>query len=30
MFLIFDEVYISNKIDIDRKEQQIVGPHKSC
>lgn len=28
--LTFDEVYISNKIDIDRREQKIYGPHKTC
>lgn len=27
--LSFDEVYISNKVDFDKKEQQVVGPHKS-
>jgi len=24
----FDEVYLCNKVDIDRKLEQIVGPHK--
>jgi len=28
--LTFDEVYLSNKIAIDRKKQQVVGPHKTC
>lgn len=28
--LSFDEVYLSNRIDIDKKEQQRIGPHKSC
>lgn len=28
--LTFDEVYISNKIDIDRREQKIYGSHKTC
>lgn len=28
--LCFDEVYVSNKICIDKKYQQKVGPHKSC
>lgn len=26
----FDEVYISNKIEIDKKEEQTFGPHKTC
>lgn len=28
--LTFDEMYISNKIDLDKKEQKIYGPHKAC
>jgi len=28
--LTFDEVYLSNKIAIDRKKQQVIGPHKTC
>lgn len=28
--LSFDEVYLSNRVDIDKKEQQKVGPHKNC
>jgi len=28
--LTFDEVYISNKVDLERREQKIYGPHKSC
>lgn len=28
--LSFDEIYISNKVDLDRKEQKIYGPHKTC
>lgn len=28
--LSFDEIYISNKIDLERKEQKIYGPHKTC
>lgn len=28
--LTFDELYISNKLDIDRKQQKIYGPHKTC
>lgn len=28
--LTFDEVYISNKIDIERREQKVYGPHKTC
>lgn len=26
----FDEVYISNKLDLERKEQKIYGPYKTC
>lgn len=26
----FDEVYISNKLDLERKQQKIYGPHKTC
>lgn len=26
----FNEVYISNKIEIDKKEEQTFGPHKTC
>lgn len=26
----FDEMYVSNRIDIDKKEKQKLGPHKSC
>nr|CAH7725047.1 unnamed protein product [Callosobruchus chinensis] len=25
----FDEIYISNKVDIDKKDEQVVGPHKA-
>lgn len=28
--LTFDELYISNKIDLHRKEQKIYGPNKTC
>lgn len=28
--LTFDEIYISNKIEIDKKYEQVVGPHTSC
>lgn len=28
--LTFDELYISNKIDIERKEQKVYGPNKTC
>lgn len=28
--LTFDELYISNKVDLERKEQKIYGPHKTC
>lgn len=28
--LSFDEIYISNKIEIDKKQQLVIGPHKSC
>lgn len=28
--LTFDEVYISNKVDLQRREQKIYGPHKTC
>lgn len=28
--LSFDEIHISNKVDIDAPAQQIVGPHKTC
>lgn len=28
--LTFDEIYLSNRIAIDRKMQQVVGPHKTC
>jgi len=28
--LTFDEIYISNLLDLERKEQQIYGPHKTC
>jgi hypothetical protein len=28
--LSFDEMYVSNRIDIDKKEEQKLGPHKSC
>lgn len=28
--LSFDEMYVSNKIDIDKKHEQRIGPHKSC
>ncbi|XP_071574859.1 uncharacterized protein [Temnothorax nylanderi] len=30
VILTFDEVYLSNKVAIDRKKQQVVGPHKTC
>lgn len=26
----FDEIYISQKVEIDRKAEQVVGPHKTC
>lgn len=26
----FDEVYISNKLEVERKQQKIYGPHKTC
>lgn len=26
----FDEIYISNKVDLERREQQIYGPYKTC
>ncbi|XP_024880090.1 uncharacterized protein LOC112459947 [Temnothorax curvispinosus] len=26
----FDEIYISNKLDLERREQRIYGPHKTC
>jgi len=29
IILFFDEVYISNKIDLERREQKIYGPHKT-
>ncbi|XP_071643599.1 uncharacterized protein [Temnothorax longispinosus] len=28
--LSFDELYISNKVDLERKEQKIYGPYKTC
>lgn len=28
--LSFDEMYISNKVDLERREQKIYGPHKKC
>nr|CAH7759844.1 unnamed protein product [Callosobruchus chinensis] len=28
--LTFDEIYISNKIELDKKTEQVIGPHKSC
>lgn len=28
--LSFDEVYLSNKIEIDKKVEQAIGPHKAC
>lgn len=28
--LTFDEVYLSNKVDLERREQQICGPHRTC
>lgn len=28
--LTFDEIYVSNKLDIERKQQKIYGPHKTC
>jgi len=28
--LIFDEIYLNNKIAIERETQQVVGPHKTC
>lgn len=28
--LTFDEMYLSNKVAVDRKKQQVVGPHKMC
>lgn len=28
--LTFDEIYLANKIDLERREQKIYGPHKTC
>lgn len=28
--LSFDELYVSNKLDLERKEQKVYGPHKTC
>lgn len=28
--LTFDELYICNKLDMERKQQKIYGPHKTC
>jgi len=28
--LSFDEIYISNRIDFDKKNEQAVGPHRAC
>lgn len=28
--LTFDELYISNKLDLERKQQKIYGPHRTC
>lgn len=28
--LTFDEIYILNKLDLERREQKIYGPHKTC
>lgn len=28
--LSFDEMYVSNRVDIDKKDEQKIGPHKSC
>lgn len=28
--LTFDEIYLNNKIAIERETQQVVGPHKTC
>ncbi|CAH1989757.1 unnamed protein product [Acanthoscelides obtectus] len=28
--LSFDEMYVSNKIEIDKKTEQIIGPHRCC
>jgi hypothetical protein len=28
--LSFDEMYVSNPLDIEKKEERKVGPHKSC
>lgn len=28
--LSFDEVYVSNKIEIEKKQERVVGPHKAC
>lgn len=28
--LSFDEIYVSNRIDIDKKNEEKIGPHKTC
>lgn len=28
--VLFDELYISNEVDLERKEQKIYGPYKTC
>lgn len=28
--LSFDELYISNEVDLERKEQKIYGPYRTC
>lgn len=28
--LTFDELYISNRIDLEQKKQKIYGPYKTC
>lgn len=28
--LTFDDLYVSNQLDIDRKQQKVYGPHKTC
>jgi len=30
VILTFDEIYLNNKISIDRETQQVVGLHKTC
>lgn len=28
--LSFDEIHLSNRIDINKKDEQVIGPHKTC